>query len=124
MKCNAIILLTADNSGTLKLCPHRMRTLSFISFFCKLSGFHSNVSGLKPEGVANLALLPVEFSIFEFSIFEFSIFKFSIRHVKKQINSVLANLRDVTPGPVFSSSGEYFLRFSFYSFSSRLTLST
>lgn len=42
-------------------------------------------SGLKPQGIANLALLPVEFSIFEFSIFEFS-----IRHVKKQINSVLA----------------------------------
>lgn len=108
MKCNALILLTADNSGTLKLCPHRMRTLSFISFFCKLSGFHSNDSGLKPEVVANPPLLPVEFSIFEFSIF-----KFSIRHVKKQINSVLANLRDVTPVPVFSNSGEASFGFHF-----------
>lgn len=113
MKCSANILLTADNSGTLKLCPRRMRTLSLILFFCKLSGFHSNGSGLKPEGVAILAVLPVEFSTFEFSTFEFSIFEFSIRHVKKQINSVLANLRYVAPVLVFSSSGEASFGFHF-----------
>lgn len=100
MKCNAIILLTAVNSGTLKLCPHRMRTLSLTTFFCKLPSFYSNDSGLKPQGVANLALLAVEFSIFEFSI----------RHVKKQINSVLANLRCIAL--VFFSSRE--VSFGFY----------
>lgn len=107
MKCNAIILLIAGYSGTLKLCPHRMRTLSLILFFRKLPVFHSNDLGLKPQGVANLVLLQVEFSVFEFSIFEFS-----IGHVKKQINSVLANLRYVAPVLVFSSSRE--ASFGFY----------
>lgn len=58
-------------------------------FFRELPGFHSNDSGLKPQGVANLARLPVEFSIFEFSIFEFSIFGFSIRHVKSTLTVFL-----------------------------------
>lgn len=51
-------LLTAKNSRILELYP---LALSCTIFFCKLPSFHLNDSGLEPQGIAKLALLPVTF---------------------------------------------------------------
>ena len=65
MKSNAIILLNAKNSRILKRCP---LAVPLTNFFRKLLSFHLKGSGLEPQGVAKLALLPVAFLNFRIGV--------------------------------------------------------